>query len=131
MFLDANIFIHAYDSTGQRFISSRRLLSRISKGEMNAKTSVLVLNEVLYFFSQKNGPDEGVRVFSNLRKTPHLEILGVEASDMEHVPDLITQGLDASDAYHAAVMRSNDIETIFSYDKAFDKIKSIRRKEPV
>ncbi len=130
MFLDANVFIHAYESKGPKFDASRRLLGRINCGEMRAKTSVLVLNEVLHFFSSNYNLESGVKVFSNIRKTPNLEILGVESKDLELVVEFVKQGLDTSDAYHAAVMRANGLDTICSYDKGFDRIKSIRRQEP-
>lgn len=130
MFLDANVFIHAYESKGPKFEASRRFLRRVNGGEMRASTSVLVLNEVLHFFSTNCSPEMGLKVFSNIRKTPNLQILGVEAKDLELVADFVKQGLDTTDAYHTAVMRANKIDTICSYDKAFDKIKAIRRQEP-
>ncbi len=130
MFLDANVFIHAYDSHGSKHEVSKRLLQRISWGEMKACTSVLVLNEVLYFFSVHDGPEKGVRVFSTIRKTPHLEVMPVNNLDLEHVGAFVQAGLDATDAYHAAVMKANGIGTICSFDKGFERIPSIQRQEP-
>ncbi|VVC02290.1 PIN domain protein [uncultured archaeon] len=97
---------------------------------MRASTSVLVLNEVLHYFSKNYSPQAGLSVFSNIRKTPNLGILGVQAEDLELVAQIVKVGLDATDAYHAAVLQSNGIDTICSYDKGFDKVKTFRRQEP-
>ncbi|MFH1095536.1 MAG: type II toxin-antitoxin system VapC family toxin [Candidatus Micrarchaeota archaeon] len=130
MFLDANVFIHAFDSNGSKHEVSKRFLKRISGAEMKACTSVLVLNEVLYFFSVHDGPEKGVRIFSNLRKMPNLVVLPVSDRDLEHVAAFIQAGLDATDAYHAAVMKCNGIDTICSYDKGFERASGLKRQEP-
>ena len=130
MFLDANVFIHAYESKGPKFEACRRFLGRVNRGETNAHTSVLVLNEVLHFFTVNYSLEMGLKVFSNIRKTPNLVVLGVESDDLEKVAGFVQIGLDTSDAYHAAVMSANGIDTICGYDKGFDKIKAIRRQEP-
>ena len=130
MFLDANVLIYAYERVGKKGDNCIRFLGRVQKGEMRASTSVLVLNEVLHYFSKSYSPEAGLRVFSNIRKTPNLDVLGIDAENLEFVAEFVKQGLDTSDAYHAAVMHSRGIDTICSYDNGFDKIKSIRRQEP-
>ncbi len=129
MFIDANVFIHAYDSGGRQKASCLALLERIRRAEIRAQTSTLVLNEVLYYF-QEDDDETAIRIFINICRTPHLQVLGVESTCLAHVPELVRQGLTASDAYHAAVMKCNGIDTICSYDKGFDRIPSISRQEP-
>lgn len=38
--------------------------------------------------------------------------------------------IDYIDAYHAAVVSQDNLDSIFSFDKDFDKISSIKRQEP-
>ncbi|MFH1095696.1 MAG: type II toxin-antitoxin system VapC family toxin, partial [Candidatus Micrarchaeota archaeon] len=116
MFIDANIFIHAYEDGGRKKANCLSLLGRIRRGEMRAQTSTLVLNEVLYYF-QEDGEDIALRVFVNLCQMPNLQILGVEPACLARVPEFVRQGMAATDAYHAAVMKCNGIDTICSYDK--------------
>ncbi len=131
MFLDANIFIKAFLSPNQgEGKLCKQLLDRIARGETNAKTSVLVLNEILYFFEKNFDKKRALKTFNNLCSFPNLEILAVEKRTMASVSEYSNAGLDASDAFHAAVMKSNGIDTICSYDKGFDKVKGLKRQEP-
>lgn len=128
MFIDANVFIHAYESSGRKHDASKKLLKRIASGEMHAHTSALVLNEVLhYFLTHGEGAEQ---IFANLLKFPHLVVLPVDERALSNVVRFVKAGLQASDAYHAAVMKTNSISTICSYDTGFDRVSEIKRQEP-
>lgn len=130
MFLDTNIFIHAYGITDYKGRACDRLLYRIAGGEQKAATSVMVVDEVLFFFSEKDGMTRAAEIWEDLSQTPNLEILGVDARMIGQAVRYMTDGLQATDAFHIAAMKANGIEVICSYDKGFDKIKDIRRQEP-
>jgi predicted nucleic acid-binding protein len=61
---------------------------------------------------------------------PNLDLLAVDKKAAQTVPEFFKSGLEPRDAMHAATMKANSIETICSYDRAFDKIKGIKRQEP-
>ncbi|MFH1094593.1 MAG: type II toxin-antitoxin system VapC family toxin [Candidatus Micrarchaeota archaeon] len=130
MFLDANIFIYIYSSGGPQAQRCQKLLDRIAKGEQNAMTSTLVVNEVLYHLAERKGIERAAQNIGTIISTPHLTILGVEANSIAPAIEYMRKGLETSDAFHAALMRQNGIKTLCSYDKDFDKIKEIKRKEP-
>jgi len=131
MFLDANIFIHAYyDSKNKQSQLSKSLLSRVLSGESNACTSVLVLNEVHYFFLKEFGAEKANKIFSNILNYKNLEILPVNKDTLSFVEQYVNAGLETSDAFHVAVMKANNLSTMCSYDKAFDKIYGVKRQEP-
>ncbi len=130
MFLDANIFIHAYHQAGRPAEPCKRMLSKVASAQMNASTSVLVLNEVLYFFQNNADAGKAERIFLNILSYKGLDVLAVDRKTLLFVPEYTAQGLDAADAYHAAVMRSNGLDVICTYDRGFDKVKSLRRQEP-
>lgn len=130
MFLDANVLIHAYDSASHPGPACARLMERIGKGEQQAATSILVVNEVLYFFSQKYDLERAEKVLGYIRHIPNLRILSLEEKDLDRAMECMRAGLETTDAFHMATMKSNGISVICSYDKAFDKMKDIRRQEP-
>ncbi len=130
MFLDANILIHAYGVADRKGQACATLMTQIIQGEQKASTSVMVINEVLYFFLQSGGPQRAREVWVNIRKITHLKILGVGEDSIERAIRHMESGLDTTDAFHAAVMDSDGTGVICSYDRAFDKIKTIRRQEP-
>lgn len=130
MFLDANIFINAFHSTGRTGQLCRKLLGRITNGEQVATTSPLVLDEVLYFFIDAKGLAFAERILANLLKTESLHILSVDRSTLLLLPQYLKQGLAPRDALHAATMHANAIDAICSFDHDFDRIKGISRQEP-
>ncbi len=130
MFLDANVFIHAHDGIGTHGRASMALLQDISKGSQRAKTSWLVVNEVIHYCSRTGRLDMALRHLEMVREMPNLKILAIDASVASHVAHFLRSGLATSDAFHAATMRANRIDVICSFDKGFDKIEGIRRVEP-
>ncbi len=130
MFLDANVFIYAYEFGDKKSRNSQALLRRIITGEVRAHTSILVLNEVLHFFLTNQGLERGRHIFLQIRKMPNLIILPVDDRCLDHVIRFIDYNLDTTDAYHAATMVANGLDVICSYDQGFDKAKGILRQEP-
>ncbi len=130
MFLDANVFIYAYDSGDVKSRNSMALLKRVISGEMRAQTSCLVLNEILHYYLSHDEQENGKKIFSNIRKIPNLVILPVDNRCLEHVVRFVDSGLGTTDAYHAATMVANGIDVICSYDRDFEKAKGIMRLEP-
>lgn len=130
MFLDANVFIHTYDSTDWEYRACKSQLKRINGGEMRAQTSPLVLNEVLHFFLTNRGKERAKEVYSSIRKMPNITMLPVNEEVQSYVLRFIDEGMDTTDAYHAATMVANGVDVICSFDRAFDKVKGIKRQEP-
>lgn len=130
MFLDANVFIHLYQSSGKIRDRCKRLLSRVASGEQSAVTSPLVLDEVLFFFSNERGPPFAEHVWKNILGTPNLKMLPIDDAVLIHVLRYANDGLESHDAFHAATMHANGITTICSFDRDFDRIKGIARQEP-
>ncbi len=131
MFLDANIFIYSFgNKEGASKSACANQLKRIINGEMRAQTSTLVLNEVLYYFENKYSKQDALRIFNNIISFKNLDILPVDRNALLYVSEFSNAGFEASDAYHAAVMKSNGLDTICTYDKAFDKAKGLKRQEP-
>jgi len=131
MFLDANVFIHAYtNGASPKQMKCAALMERILSGEQRASTSSLVINESLFFFLGIGQIEIAERMHRNLLANPHLEILPVDKKVVEASFQYIKDGLQVTDAFHVATMRLNGISTICSYDKGFDKAKEISRQEP-
>ena len=130
MFLDSNIFIHLYRNPGKEGNECKRLYARLVRGEQNACTSPLVLDEVIYFFMERESLDLTLSLWNQMRRIPNLKMLAVDENALGYVEQYIRQGLAPRDAFHAAVMRANRLSTICSYDSDFDKIKGIKRQVP-
>ncbi|MFH1306321.1 MAG: type II toxin-antitoxin system VapC family toxin [Candidatus Micrarchaeota archaeon] len=129
MFIDANIFItQVFERDEDSKIA--RFLKRIYTGEQKACTSPLVMDEVFYFFCNNKNEKTAEKVWKRILSMPNLSILPVDKKTASFFLEFSSQGLESRDALHAATMKAHGISTICSYDKAFDKIKSIKRQEP-
>ena len=131
MFIDANVFINAYiakDFAGEKAMA---LLKRIKSGEQNAATSPMVLDETVYIIAKNRGIEFALRTHKNTLNISNLQILPINKRTCESLPEIIFEtDLEPHDAFNIAVMRENNISTICSFDRDFDKIKGIKRVEP-
>ena len=130
MFIDANIFIAAYLDSQEQGKRSKALLAKIAKGEQNAITNALVVNEVFYKVKELRGIGQVERVHRNLISYAHLSIMPIDDKVIANSITYIKEGLNVSDAFHAATMKNAGVGTICSYDEGFDRARGIRRRVP-
>lgn len=119
-FVDANIFIERWINN----LKAEDLINNLNSEEYC--TSVLVLSEVYNKLTKKNVS----HAFEYLR-----EIMGaITVFDITQA-DLFkaisnTIPISINDKIHIAVMKRHDVSIIISYDKDFDKEKTLQRMEP-
>lgn len=132
MFIDANVFLAAYLDSSEKGKRARAFLAKIAKGEQNAITSALVLNELFYKYGGLRGIGQTERVYRNLQSYAHLTIMPIDMKVAGESIAYMKEGLETSDAFHAATMKVAGAGTICSFDKDFDRLKAkgIKRQEP-
>ena len=131
MFIDTNVFILLYlKSSSPQAANAKKLFERIYSGQEKAVTNVLVLNELFYFFAERSSIEKVEKIARHISSLPNLSILPIDAHIAMHSVEFMKKGLQASDAFHAATMKTHHLETICSYDKAFDTVAGIKRLEP-
>ncbi len=130
MFLDANIFIYTYRSHERMGAVCQKLMERVLKGEQQAATSVLVMDEVFFYFLNQRGKEFAKKVWNNILDNHNIRILAIDEKVAREVLTYVDAGLEPRDALHAAAMKVNRIDTICTFDKGFDKVKGVKRQEP-
>jgi len=130
MFIDANVFLAAFLDSQEQGIRSKALMAKVARGEQNAITNVLVVNEVLYIIKGKRGLEEMKSAYRMLISYSHLSIMPIDEKTVAQSMQYMDGGLEVSDAFHAATMKMAGVGTICSYDPHFDKAKGIKRREP-
>ena len=127
IYIDANIFILAITNRGLLGEKSRKFLKSLQKEK--AATSTLTFDEIVWKVLQIKGFDAAIAVANNLIKMENLTWLDVNVSVLLKSADLMRlYRLFPRDSIHAACALNNDIFTIISEDKDFDKIKDLKRK---
>jgi predicted nucleic acid-binding protein len=127
-FVDANVIIYSRRSTQYRE-PCLRLLSEIASGKLMGRTSTAVIEEVWHVeLTGRAGPLDGLTEHAHSLLAPALpvtdEIVGVALA-------LPLHGIGANDRIHVATCLANDIDVIVSADAGFDRVKGIRRVDPL
>ncbi|MCP4602622.1 MAG: type II toxin-antitoxin system VapC family toxin [Proteobacteria bacterium] len=131
VFLDSNIPMYAAGGDHPSKGPSLELLRRVASGQEDAVADVEVFQEILHRFSSIGRIAEGFELFDAFGKVVG-DILPVEYEDVVAARELLEEKptINARDAIHVAIMRRNKITTIYSYDRHFDQIEDIDRREP-
>ncbi len=117
-FIDANIFILRWNN-----LKVNEFLNSLNSEEHC--TSVLVLAEVYHKLMQKSVEN----VFSYIRAI--MGAIRVYDFTQEELFEAMKNplGMGINDKIHVAVMKNNQVSTIISFDKDFDRDKTIKREE--
>lgn len=127
-YLDANVFVFAALDTGQKGELSRDYLERTTQGKIEAATSALTLDEILWVLLRNHRPDYLRPVIEGIYALPNCTILPVTADAPRLALEFIEKyKIKPRDALHAAIMQQHHLNNIISDDTDFDKIAQIKR----
>ena len=117
-FIDANIFIERWSNP-----KAEQLTNSLNREKHS--TSVLVLAEVYHKLKLKNIKN----VFEYIRGI--MGSINVYDFTQQDLFDAIKNpsGININDKIHISVMKNNNLDTIISFDKGFDRDKTIKREE--
>lgn len=133
-FVDSNIFLR-YLTQDQPVAAQKcfELFQRVQRKEIQLTTSESVLAEVVYVLSSPrlyNQPRVNIRTLL----LPLINLSGLKIANRKvfvHALDLYaTTNLDFEDSLAIAHMAKQNISTILSYDRHFDRISGVQRREP-
>jgi len=134
LYIDSNIFLYpiVYDAEAvEKARESRNLLLKISEGLIRACTATITWDEIVWVVRRIFGLKPSIEQGRKFLEFPNLELLSVKKSTILRAQELIERyRIKPRDAIHVAVALENNITTIISYDKDFDKVKEVKRLEP-
>lgn len=133
-FLDTNIFLrHLLNDNPVHSRACHALFQSIERQELTAWTSALAIAEIVFVLSN---PKTYAVDRTTIRDTV-LPLLGLSHLKLEHkqlyprVFELYTSHpIDYIDAYHAALAEHVEQREIYSYDRHFDSVAGLSRREP-
>ena len=128
IYLDANIFIHIITGDTQRSEISLSILKKVTNGEIEACTSLLTWDEVLYALKRELGRGKALEESRKFLETPNLIFIEVNNKIIAKAQNLAeSYTINPRDAIHAATAILNNCTEIISDDPDFDKIKELKR----
>lgn len=129
--VDTNVIMYAAGAEHPNKASSLGLLRRVADGEVEAMMDAETLQEILHRYRAIGRWEEGRRVY-DLTRTLFPTVLPVTAEIMDRARELMDRDetILARDALHAAVVLTQGLESICSFDRDFDGIPGIVRRTP-
>jgi uncharacterized protein len=129
--LDTNIIMYAAGADHPHKLPSVSLLERVASGEVEAAIDAQVLQEILHRYRAIKRWNDGRRVY-DLTRQLFPNVLPITSSVMDRARGILDADprLMARDALHAAVVMTEGMEAVCSYDRDFDRIMGIMRQEP-
>ncbi len=129
--VDANILMYAAGASHANKAPSVAMLEQVARGDIEAAIDAEVLQEILRRYRAINRWKEGRRVYDLTRQLFH-NIVPVTATILDRARILLDSEprIMARDAVHAAVVFAERMEAVCSYDRDFDRISGLVRREP-
>ncbi len=126
--IDSNIPMYLVGRDHPLKIDAHRLLETLVVEKRRLVTDTEVFQEILHRYVAINRRDAIQPAFDVLQKLVD-EIIPVEFSDIERAKTIVLghQRLSARDAVHLAVMESQGISDVATFDRGFDGYPGIRR----
>lgn len=129
--VDSNVLMYAAGADHPHKAPSVALLERVAAGEVDASIDAEVLQEILHRYRAIRRWDEGARLYDLVRSIFSV-VLPVTAPVLDDARELLDRypHLMARDALHAAIARRETGGLIYSYDRDFDLVDGLSRREP-
>lgn len=131
LLIDANIFMYAAGADHPHRAPSVAFLRRVAAGQEEGATDAEVLQEILHRYRALQRWSDGRRVYDLARRIVPL-VLPVGSEHLDAARQLLDEhaSLKARDAVHAAVYFASGASELVSFDRHFDVISGLRRREP-
>lgn len=131
VFIDANIFLEII-LRDQNSESCKLYLKNIIEGEINAVTSDFIIYTCLLQIQHKLKSISAMNNFLLfLNELQNISILRPNINEIQDTLKISERyKLDFDDSLVVSCMVNNDIKTLISFDKDFDKVHLIKRKMP-
>lgn len=133
-FVDTDILIRLLSADDPiKQAASADLFEKVQKGKLTLRAPVTVIADAVYVLSSPklyNLTRVQVRdLLSSLIKIPNFKVDNKQAL-LKALDLYATRNLDFGDAFLISLARQTKAKIIYSYDRDFDKISGISRKEP-
>lgn len=126
--VDANIIVYAAIPSEYR-AACLEVLAAVAAGRADGKISTAVLEEVWHL--ELSGRVGSIRGLADRAYRAFTPLLPVTDDIVARALRLDARGLGSNDRIHVATAVANGIETILSADTDFDRVRAIRRVDPL
>ncbi len=130
-YVDSNVFIYAIvadEASEKKALYCKKILLKIAEGELNAATSSLTWDEVVWSVRKLLDAKTSMKEGRELLEFPNLRILNVDHKVLGKAQKALERySLKPRDAIHAACCLENNIGELISDDPDFDAVSGLSR----
>ena len=129
--VDTNVLMYAAGSNHPNQASCINFLNLVSDKDVDAVLDSEVLQEILHRYRSIGRWALGCEIF-DLAITVFDEILPITRQDVVWARQVMSrdEGISARDAIHIAVAETHGMDAICTFDRGFEDISTISRREP-
>lgn len=129
--IDANVFMYSAGAPHPNKEPSTAFLDKAARGEIDAAVDAEVLQEILHRYRAIGRWLQGRHVYDSTRRIiPVVIPITEQVTDSARYLMDVHENLSARDALHAAVYHSEAAGSWCSFDRDFDLVPGLVRKEP-
>ena len=128
IFIDSNVPMYLVGAHHPNKIRALQLLGELIRNGERLVTDIEVYQEILHRYTSIRRTDSIDGAFRSLDGIVD-EVFGYGMPEIRAARTIIDSlvGVSAGDALHVAVMRSNRVDRILSFDRGFDAIPGVER----
>lgn len=131
VFVDANIFLEIF-LKNNKIEDCKKFLEKSRLGDISTFTSDFIVYTCLIQIQYKTKEINNMNDFVIFINTLNLNILRLNIANIPRTVELMNKyKLDFDDALVVSFMKDNNIKTLISFDRDFDKVNIIKREEPI
>lgn len=134
VYIDTNIFLNAVLYNIEENLEAQKaheFLKKIINKNILGITSVLTWDEFIWVVIQQFGREIAVKKGNEFLLFPNVSFENITFKTIMKAQNLISKyNIRPRDAIHSASALEHNVSTIITFDKDFDKIKEIERREP-
>ena len=130
--LDTNVLLrHLLEDNAEQSPRATEFMMSLAKGEVSAELPMTVLFEANYILQGTYGRtrEEVVAALTPILGLPNLSISERDAA-VRTLQLYAEHNISFADAFHAALAEQNEPPQILSFDRGFNRIRTIQRIEP-
>ena len=130
IYLDSTLFLYTLLYPEKEGEKALQFLQHIYGAKLDACTSVLTWDEIVYKLKRLRGQDHALAASQSMVYSQHIVLVPCDKIILQKAHKLMQTYslLGPRDAIHVATAIHMNCDTIISEDKDFDKIKEIKRK---
>lgn len=130
IYIDSNVFIYpVINPESKKGAAAKDILLKLAKGEIEAVTSSLTWDELVWVIKKSLGFDVAILEGRRFLEFPNVKIISADANVLYYAQKLVeTYRIAPRDSIHAATAIMKNTTELISDDDDFDIIKEIKRK---